>query len=107
MLIDSLSKVDILNSQFKYVFTSNTENKFSQLSGTHLPNIKPLHIYENCVFMILDRIDVIKSTRPDRHPERLLQGLAKEITPVLHYIFFLSQFTRVNYLWNGYKIILH
>ena len=37
--------------------------------------------------MLLDRIDVSKSSGPDKLPGRLLQSLAKEITPVVHFIF--------------------
>ena len=37
--------------------------------------------------MLLDRIDVSKSSRPDKLPGRLLKCLAKKITPVVHYIF--------------------
>ena len=37
--------------------------------------------------MLLDRIDVSKSSGPDKLPERLLESLAKEITPVVHFIF--------------------
>ena len=37
--------------------------------------------------MLLDRIDVSKSSGPDKLPRRLLQSLAKEITPVVHFIF--------------------
>ena len=37
--------------------------------------------------MLLDRIDVSKSSGPDMLPGRLLQCLAKEITPVVHFIF--------------------
>ena len=37
--------------------------------------------------MLLDRIDVSKSSEPDKLPGRLLQCLAKEITPVAHFIF--------------------
>ena len=37
--------------------------------------------------MLIDRIDVLKSSGPDKLPERLLQCLAKELTPVVHYIF--------------------
>ena len=38
--------------------------------------------------MLLDRIDVVsKSSGPDKLPGRLLQSLAKEITPVVHFIF--------------------
>ena len=36
--------------------------------------------------MLLDRNDVSKSTGSDRLPGRLLQCLAKEITPIVHYI---------------------
>ena len=37
--------------------------------------------------MLLDRIDVSKSSGPDKLHGRLLQSLAKEITPVVHFIF--------------------
>ena len=37
--------------------------------------------------MLLDRIDVSKSSGPDKLPGRLLQSLAKEITPVVHFNF--------------------
>ena len=37
--------------------------------------------------MLLDRIDVSKSSGPDKLPGRLLRSLAKEITPVVHFIF--------------------
>ena len=74
-------------SQFKSVFAPHSEHTFPQLPGTQCPKIKPLHISENCDFMLLDRIDVSKSFGPDKLPGRLLQCLAKEITPIVHYIF--------------------
>ena len=40
--------------------------------------------------MLLDWIDVSKSSGPDKLPGRLLQSLAKEITPVVHFIFIQS-----------------
>ena len=82
MITDSLSKAEILNSLFKSVFTPQTGNRFPQLPGTQFPKIKPLHFSENGVFMLLNRIDVSKSSGPDKLPGRLLQSLAKEITPV-------------------------
>ena len=57
------------------------------MPGTQSPKIKPLHISENGVFLLLDRIEVSKSSGPDKLPGRLLQCLAKEITLVLHFIF--------------------
>ena len=71
---DSSSKAEILNKQFQSVFTP-------------FPSIKSLHITENGVFKLLDNIDVSKSSGPDKLPGRLLQGLAKEIAPVLRFIF--------------------
>ena len=50
-------------------------------------DIMSSHISENEVFMLLDRIDVSKSSGPDKLPGRLLQCLAKEFTPAVHYIF--------------------
>ena len=58
VITDSLSKAEILNSQFKSVFTPQPGNRFLQLPGTQFPKIKSLHISENGVFMLLDRIDV-------------------------------------------------
>ena len=82
MITESLSKAEILNSQFKSVFTPHSGNTFPQLPGTQCPKIKPLHISENGVFMLLN-----KSSGPDKLPGRLLQCLAKEITPVVHFIY--------------------
>ena len=87
VITESLSKAEILNSQFKSVFPPQSGNTFPQLPGTQFPKIKPLHISENDVFLLLDRIDISKSSGPDKLPGRLLQSLAKEITPVVHVTF--------------------
>ena len=65
----------------------NLEIHFPSCRVLNPPKIKPLQIYENCVFMLLDRIDVSKSSGPDKLPGSLLQSLGKEITPVVHFIF--------------------
>ena len=87
MITDNLSKAEILNSQFKSVFTLHFGKTFPQLPVNQCHKIKPLHISENGVFMLLDRIDVSKSSGPDKLSRRLLQCPAKEITPIVHYIF--------------------
>ena len=98
VITDSLSKSEILNSQFTSVFTPQSGNTFPQLPGTQFPTIKPLHISENGVFMLLDRIDVSKSSGPDKLPGRLLQSLAKEITPVVHLIYYsITLYWRITY----------
>ena len=98
VITDSLSKAESLNSQFKSVFTPQSGNTFPQLPGTQFPKIKPLHISENGVFMLLDRIDVSKSSGPDKLPGRLLQSLAKEITPVVTlYLYSITLYWRITY----------
>ena len=98
VITDSLSKAEILNSQFKSVFTPQSGNTFPQLPGTQLLKIKPLHISENGVFMLLNRIDVSKSSEPDKLPGRLLQSQAKEITPGVHFNFFsITLYWRITY----------
>ena len=87
MITDSLSNAEILNCQFKSVFTPQSENTFPQLPGTQFSKVIPLHISENGVFMLIDRIDVSKSSGPDKFPRRLLQSLAKEIALIVHFIF--------------------
>ena len=87
LITDSLSKAEIFNSQFKSVFTPHFGNTFPLLPGTQCLKITPLHVYEIGVFMLLHRIDVSKSSGPDKLPGRLLQCLAKEITPIVHYFF--------------------
>ena len=87
MITYSLSKAENFNSQFKSAITPHSGNTFPHLPGTQCPKIKPLHIYENGVFMLLDRIDAsLKSSGPDKLPGRLLQSIAKEITPIVYYI---------------------
>ena len=49
VITDSLSKAEILNSQFKLVITPQSGNTFPQLPGTQCPKIKHLHISENGV----------------------------------------------------------
>ena len=87
IITDSLLNAEIVNPKFKSVFTPHSGKIFPQLPCTQCPKIKRLHISKNCVFMLIDRIDVSKSSGPDNLPGRLLECLAKEITPVVHYIF--------------------
>ena len=76
---------EILNTQFKSVFTKTS--KIPQMSGTSFPSINGLNITEIGVFKLLDKIDVSKASGPDCFPGRILQNLARELAPVLHYIF--------------------
>ena len=78
---------EILNTQFKSVFTKKTSSKIPELPGVTFPSIKDLKITEFCVFKLLDKIDVSKASGPDCIPYRTLQNFARELAPVLHFIF--------------------
>ena len=87
MFTDRKSISEILNTQFKSVFTKKTSSKIPELPGVTFPSIKDLKITEFGVFKLLDKIDVSKASGPDCIPGRILQQLARELAPVLHFIF--------------------
>ena len=87
MFTDRKSISEILNTQFKFVFTKKTSSKIPELPGVTFPSIKDLKITEFGVFKLLDKIDVSKASGPDCIPGRILQNLARELAPVLHFIF--------------------
>ena len=87
MITDRKSISEILNTQFKSVFTKKTSSKIPELPGVTFPSIKDLKITEFGVFKLLDKIDVSKASGPDCIPGRILQNLARELAPVLHFIF--------------------
>ena len=86
MFTDRKSISEILNTQLS-VFTKKTSSKIPELPGVTFPSIKDLKITEFGVFKLLDKIDVSKASGPDCIPGRILQNLARELAPVLHFIF--------------------
>ena len=87
MFTDRKSISEILNTQFKSVFTKKTSSKIPELPGVTFPSIKDLKITEFGVYGLLDKNDVSKASGPDCIPGRILQNLARELAPVLHFIF--------------------
>ena len=86
MFTDRKSISEILNTQIKSVFTKKTSSKIPELPGVTFPSIKDLKITEFGVFKLLDKIDVSKASGPDCISGRILQNLARELAPVLHFI---------------------
>ena len=84
---DSSSKSEILNKQFKSVFTPPSLDETPKLPGQPFPPIKDLRITEHGVYKLIDGINTSKSSGPDGIPGKLLQSLAKELAPVLRFIF--------------------
>ena len=52
-----------------------------------MPEYKQFKHNEFGIFKLLDKIDVSKASGPDCISGRILQYLARELAPVLHYIF--------------------
>ena len=84
---DSSSKSEILNKQFKSVFIPPSLDETPKLPGQPFPPIKDLRITEHGVYKLIDGINTSKSSGPDGIPGKLLQSLAKELAPVLRFIF--------------------
>ena len=84
---DSLSKIEILNQQFKSVFTPPSLTEAPKLPGTPFPPIKDLHITEHGVFKLIEGINTRKSSGADGISGKLLQSLVKELASVLCFIF--------------------
>ena len=78
------SKSEILNKQFKSVFTPPSLVETPKLPGQPFPPIKDLHITEHGVYKLVDGINTSKSSGI---PGKLLQSLANELAPVLRFIF--------------------
>ena len=84
---DSSSKIEILNKQFKSVFTLPSLVETPKLPGQPFPSVKDLHITGHGVHKLIDGINTSKSSGPDGIPGKLLQSLANELAPVLRFIF--------------------
>ena len=84
---DSSSKSKILNKQFKSVFTPLSLDETPKLPGQPFPPINDMRFTEHGVYKVIDGISTSKSSGPDGIPGKLLQSLAKELTPVLRFIF--------------------
>ena len=84
---DSSSKSEILNKQFKSVFTPPSLVETPKLPSQPFPPIKDMHITEHGVYKLIDGINTSKSSGPDGIPGKLLQSLANELAPVLRFIF--------------------
>ena len=87
MYSDSQSKSEILNSQFKSVFTKITADATPKLPGNNYPSINQLNITLHGVQKLLENINVKKAAGPDNISGKILQTLSSELAPVLHFIF--------------------
>ena len=86
---EATDKADILNKQFKSVFTppQSAADNIPKLSGPKTPLISPLKISTKGVEKLLAGLNVKKASGPDNIPCKILRELAAELAPILTTIF--------------------
>jgi hypothetical protein len=83
----SREKAEILNEQFRSVFTIDKENDSPTMVGPEYPTIDNLNIHTKGVEKLLQKLKVNKASGPDDLPAFILRETATEIAPVLTAIF--------------------
>ncbi len=84
---DSKDRANILNEQFKSVFTKNNQTITPRFIGPRFPPIQHLTITVKGVEKLLSNIKVNKASGPDNIPCRILQELSTELDAMLTVIF--------------------
>ena len=82
LFLDSLDKAEILNTQFKSVFTKEDSSFIPKLFGPNYPTIDPLIINQNEVEKLLSGLNPSKAAGPDQIPCRILKELSVELAPI-------------------------
>lgn len=83
----SKDKADILNKQFASVFTKENLNNIPFTSSSTPPSISDLTINNNGILKLLCSLNISKASGPDLLPARVLKETAREISPILTFIF--------------------
>ena len=85
---DSKTKAELLNHQFKSVFTMDDDtDHLPTMSHPKYPNIENITISIEGVEKLLDNINIHKASGPDKIPNIILKTCSKEISPALANIF--------------------
>ena len=82
-----MTKAEILNRQFKSVFTQEDKSNIPKLPGPHYTPIANLDITTTGVDRLLAKLDPNKASGPDNISCRILKELAVELAPALTAIF--------------------
>jgi hypothetical protein len=80
-------KAEMLNDQFKSVFTKDKDSQIPNMRDRKLPTIPDLEITIPGVEKLLKGLNVNKASGPDALPSRVLKEAATELAPALQAIF--------------------
>ncbi len=84
---NSVEKAELLNTQFRSVFTAEDKSFIPSMADPQTPGIEPLSITCDGVYKLLKNLNPAKASGPDCIPARFLKELAEEIAPLLTEIF--------------------
>ena len=85
---DSKTKAELLNHQFKSVFTMDDDtDHLPTMSHPKYPNIENITISIEGVEKLLDNVNIHRASGPDKVPNIILKTYSKEISPALAIIF--------------------
>ena len=84
---DSTSKAEILNPQFKPVFTEEDLSNLPHKGESPYPNTDDIEVSEKGVLKLLQNLRQNKAPGPDLIPAYILKIGAKELSPILTKIF--------------------
>ena len=84
---DSGTKAELLNAQFRSVFTKEDLASIPRLEGDNYPSMDNITVAVEGVEKLLRNIKAHKASGPDNIPCRLLKELASELAPCLTRIF--------------------
>ena len=84
---DPQKKADILNNQFKSVFTKDLDSATDNTPQSDFPILDDICITEPGVLKLLQNLDPTKASGPDNISPKILKELANEIAPSLTLIF--------------------
>ena len=101
IITDPLEKAEILNNQFKSVFTSEDTSCIPDRGNSPYPPIPDIHITLNGVRNLLAECDTTKSPGPDNIHAAFLKQVASEIAPLLTHLF--NQSLRIGTVPDSWK----
>ncbi|MCS5550755.1 MAG: reverse transcriptase domain-containing protein [Gammaproteobacteria bacterium] len=83
LISDSKEKAELLLSQFKSVFTKETNSEMPLVRKQAKVDITPIIIDQKGLEKLLSRINPFKSSGPDNIPNRILKECATHLAPIL------------------------
>jgi hypothetical protein len=84
---DNQSKANILNEQFKSVFTNENHTNFPDKGPGPFPSMTNINITEHGVYKLLKNQKPHNATDPDEVPAFILRSAAHQLAPILTQIY--------------------